>query len=186
MRIVAGKAKGTKLASIPGLNTRPTSDRVKEALFNILGPSIQSSSFLDLYAGSGGMGLEALSRGAEKVVWIDSNPACIAQIQKNLDKTRLAGGALITMDVLRGLAQLHREKECFDFIFLDPPYDQGLVGRTLQCLDDLSLLTTGGIIIAETSKKEEGPLEMSKLCQQRKRRYGETMLLFYEAKGELG
>lgn len=183
VRIVAGKARGTKLTSVPGLRTRPTGDRVKEALFNMLGPSILGSSFLDLYAGSGAIGLEALSRGAEKVVWVDANPACTTQIRKNLEKTRLQGGVIVTRDVFRALAQLNRRGEHFDFVFLDPPYDQSLVGETVRCLDHLNVLRKQGIIIAEASKKEEGSLDMSKLCLKRTKRYGDTVLLFYEVRG---
>ncbi len=183
MRIVAGKAKGTKLGSISGLRTRPTGDRVKEALFNILGPSIEGSAFLDLYAGSGGMGLEALSRGADLVVWIDSNPACTAQIKTNLQKTRLEGGVIYNHDVFRKLLQLEGEGQQFDYIFLDPPYEQGLVTKTLEYLAGLNVLKKNGVIIAEASKKEEAPLDVSNLCLKREQRYGDTKLLFYEVRG---
>ncbi|MGB4250538.1 MAG: RsmD family RNA methyltransferase, partial [Limnochordia bacterium] len=104
MRVIAGKAKGTRLSSVKGLATRPTGDRVKEALFNILGPKVLGSSFLDLYAGSGAVGLEALSRGAEKVVWVESDRACCGQIKKNLERTRLEGGLVLPGDVFAVLA----------------------------------------------------------------------------------
>ncbi len=183
LRVIAGKAKGRKLASVPGLTTRPTGDRVKEALFNILGPAIQGSSFLDLYAGSGAMGIEALSRGAEDVVWIDANPACTTQIRLNLKKIDLAGGEIFTNDVLRALAQLEKRGRQFDFVFLDPPYNQGLAAKTLAHPASLAVLKKDGIIIAEVGKKEEAPLAVSKLCLGRTERYGDTILLFYYPRG---
>lgn len=179
MRIIAGKARGTKLASVRGLSTRPTADRVREALFNILGPAIAESSFLDLYAGSGAVGLEALSRGAKKVVWVDSSRSCAVQIKENLAKSRLEGGVMYTNDVSRALTQLAKRGEQFDFIFLDPPYNQGLVEKTLVHLAGLQLLKEDGIIIAEASKKEEAPQAVSKLCLKSIRNYGDATLLFY-------
>jgi len=183
MRVIAGKAKGTRLSSVKGLATRPTGDRVKEALFNILGPKVLGSSFLDLYAGSGAVGLEALSRGAEKVVWVESDRACCGQIKKNLERTRLEWGLVLPGDVFAVLARLQRRGERFDLIFLDPPYGQGLGLKTLRALADLALLKAEGIIIAEVSKKEEAPLGVSKLCLEQIRTYGETALLFYRWEG---
>lgn len=183
MRVIAGKAKGIKLTSVAGLATRPTGDRVKEALFNILGPSILESTFLDLYAGSGGIGLEALSRGALHVVWVDANPACTAQVRRNLEKTGLTGGEIYTNDVLRALERLERRGVRFDFVFLDPPYNQGLVRKTLEHPATMGVLRKDGIIIAEISKKEEAPRDVSKLCLTRQQRYGDTILLFYHMRG---
>ncbi len=183
LRIIAGKAKGTRIASVQGLATRPTGDRVKEALFNILGPAVKGSLFLDLYAGSGSIGLEALSRGAGDVVWVDASRACTAQIRANLEKARLSGGTVYTNDVFRALAQLERGGRQFDFVFLDPPYEQGLVKKTLEHPALLGVLKNDGIIIAEASKKEEAPRGMSKLCLKREERYGDTQLLFYDMRG---
>lgn len=180
MRIIAGKARGTKLQSRPGLSTRPTGDRVKEALFNILGVGVNGSSFLDLYAGSGAIGLEALSRGADQVVWVDANPACAAQIRANQERTRLEGGRIYTGDVIRTLERLEGQGEVFDYVFLDPPYDQGLVRKTLEAKGLPGVLKCDGIIIAEASKKEEAPIDVSNFCLKREQRYGDTRLLFYE------
>lgn len=179
MRIIAGKAKGMKIASIKGQSTRPTGDRVREALFNILGPAVAGSSFLDLFAGSGAVGLEALSRGASQVVWVDSNRACGQQIRANLQKTGLTGGIIYINDVFRALDKLAAKGEQYDFIFLDPPYGQGLAAKTLEVLAGLPLLRKDGIIVAELGKKEEAPLGVSKLCLVSTRQYGDTVLLFY-------
>lgn len=182
MRIISGTAKGIRLKSVPGQATRPTGDRVKESLFNILGPGIRGGDFLDLYAGNGGIGLEALSRGANSVIWIDANPACTKMIKANLEKSRLEGGTTYTTDVFRGLQQLAKRGKSFDYIFLDPPYDHGLVGKTVELLNELDLLKKDGIIMAEASKKEDAPQFMSKLCLIRTQQYGDTKLYFYQNK----
>lgn len=185
MRIISGKAKGTRLSSVSGLRTRPTGDRVKEALFNILGPSVYGSAFLDLFAGSGSIGLEALSRGADPVIWVDSSRTCTTQIKANLEKTRMEGGPVYTNDVFRALVLLNRSGKQFDFIFLDPPYNQGLVNKTLLHLSEVNLIKEDGIIIAEMSKKEEAPQVMSKLWLERTQNYGDTTLLFYRLEDSL-
>lgn len=180
MRIISGKARGTRLQSVAGTLTRPTADRVKESLFNILGPSVNGSSFLDLFAGNGGIGLEALSRGAQEVVWVDSNPACAAMIRSNLLRTHLTGGEIYTNDVERAIIQLQKRERSFDFIFLDPPYNKGYLGKVLVQLDKAKILKSGGLIIAEAGKKEEAPLSMSNLSITRTQQYGDTILYFYQ------
>lgn len=182
MRIISGQARGMKLNNIAGQRTRPTGDRVKEALFNILGAGIGESAFLDLYAGSGAIGLEALSRGAAKVIWVEENPLCVKVITANFEKTRLTNGQVLTNDVFRALTQISKQGHSFDYIFLDPPYDQGLVIKTLELLAELALLKKTGIIIAEASKKEDAPKVMSNLCLRREKSYGDTKLYFYQSK----
>lgn len=183
MRVIAGKAKGTVLTSVKGLSTRPTGARVREALFNILGQAVADSRFLDLFAGSGAIGLEALSRGAEAVVWVEADRACCEQIKKNLARTRLQGGVVLNSDVFSALARLARRGEQFDLIFMDPPYAKGFVEKTLASLADSGLLKAEGIVVAEISKKEEAPPAVSKLCLEQIRTYGETALLFYRWEG---
>lgn len=180
MRIISGVAKGTKLQSVPGQATRPTGDRIKESLFNILGNQVYGSTFLDLYAGNGGIGLEALSRGAQSVIWVDTNPLCTKMIRINLEKSKLQNGRIITNDVFRALNQLALQGSSFDYVFLDPPYEQGYVAKTLLALDQTNLLKKEGIIIVEASKKEDAPQAMSKLCLRREQRYGNTILYFYQ------
>ncbi|HHY14814.1 MAG TPA: 16S rRNA (guanine(966)-N(2))-methyltransferase RsmD [Firmicutes bacterium] len=185
MRVIAGKAKGVRLAGVPGMFTRPTADRVKEALFSILGPAVAGSRFLDLYAGSGAVGLEALSRGADYVVWVEANRSSVRTLRANIAKTGLAGGKVYPADVLRVLPRLEREGPAFDYIFLDPPYGSGLIQKTLAGLDLSSLLANGGQIIAEGRKKEDAPPSMSKFKLWREQRYGDTALYFYGHKEEL-
>lgn len=183
MRVIAGKARGVMLSSVKGLTTRPTGAMVKEALFNILQPRLAGSSFLDLFAGSGAMGIEALSRGAERVVWVEVERACCEQIRKNLERTKLQGGIVVTADALAAIARLEKRGEKFDIIFLDPPYGQGLAVKTLESLAQSSLLKEEGIIVVEAGKKEEAPASVSKLCLKQTRTYGDTALWFYEWEG---
>ncbi|NLJ80594.1 MAG: 16S rRNA (guanine(966)-N(2))-methyltransferase RsmD [Firmicutes bacterium] len=179
MRVIAGKAKGAKLSGLAGTATRPSSDRLKEALFNILSPHLFQADFLDLYAGNGGMGIEALSRGAGRAVFLDSNPACVKIIKKNLDKTGLLGGEVYKSTVRQGLRVLKKQKRYFHLIFFDPPYGRGLFSETLKLLDQYTLLRKGGIIVGESGKKEEIPAETSNFCLVEKRRYGNSQLSFF-------
>ncbi|HHU61567.1 MAG TPA: 16S rRNA (guanine(966)-N(2))-methyltransferase RsmD [Natronincola sp.] len=185
MRIISGTAKGTKLTGLPGQETRPTADRVKEALYNIIGASISGSSFLDLYAGNGGVGLEALSRGAHRVVLIDSNPKCTKIINTNRMKANFERGETYTNDVFLALKRLDKDNAEFDFIFMDPPYNKGLISKTLEEIGQLSVLKKDGIVIVEASNKEDAPQVVSKLSLMREQKYGDTKLYFYGFREEL-
>ena len=135
MRVIAGKARRLNLKTIPGTDTRPTTDRIKETLFNILQPELPDCRFLDLFSGSGGIGIEALSRGAEYAVFVEKNPKAAACIKENLAFTKLAeGGKLLNMDVLQALRSLEG-KGAFDIIFMDPPYNQELERQVLADLN---------------------------------------------------
>ena len=126
MRVIAGSAKRIQLKTLDGLDTRPTTDRIKETLFNMIAPTIYDSVFLDLFGGSGGIGIEALSRGAREAVFVENNPKAMACIKENLKNTRLEAKALtLTRDVMAALYQLEGDK-VFDFIYMDPPYDREL------------------------------------------------------------
>ena len=139
MRVIAGKARRLALKTVPGMETRPTTDRIKETLFNILQPEIPDCRFLDLFSGSGGIGIEALSRGAESAVFVEKNPKACACIRENLTFTKLAEhGKLLNMDVLQALRSLEGE-EAFDCIFMDPPYNKDLERQVLEYLKDSSL-----------------------------------------------
>lgn len=129
MRVIAGSAKRIQLKTLDGLDTRPTTDRIKETLFNMIAPTIYDSVFLDLFGGSGGIGIEALSRGAREAVFVENNPKAMACIKENLKNTRLESKALtLTRDVMAALYQLEGDK-VFDFIYMDPPYDRELEKR---------------------------------------------------------
>ena len=153
MRVIAGTAKRRKLITLDGTDTRPTTDRIKETLFNILTPDLYGCHFLDLFAGSGGIGIEALSRGAEEAVFIEKNPKAAACIKENLRHTGLEEkGAVIQMDVFGALKRLEGDRR-FDFVFMDPPYRNDVEREVLVCLAGLQLLSEDGLIIIEAAKE---------------------------------
>jgi len=151
MLVIAGKARSLKLKTPVGLETRPTTDRIKETLFNMLQPYLPDSIFIDLFSGSGGIGIEALSRGAAHAYFVENNKNAIACIQENLNFTRLAENAtLIRQDVFGALSGIH-EKEA-DVIFLDPPYELDYERRTLALLAGLPFVTENTLIVVEASR----------------------------------
>lgn len=149
MRVIAGKARRLQLKTVPGMDTRPTTDRIKETLFNILQPELPGSRFLDLFSGSGGIGIEALSRGAEYAVFVEKNPKACTCIRENLSFTKLAeNGKLLNMDVLQALRSLEN-KGAFDCVFMDPPYHQELERQVLEYLKESSVIHPETWIIIE-------------------------------------
>ena len=131
MRVIAGSARSLKLKTLEGIETRPTTDRIKETLFNMISPQMYDCIFLDLFAGSGGIGIEALSRGAKEAVFVEKNPKAMECVKENLKFTRLEKkGLTLTKDVMNALYQLEGEK-VFDFVFMDPPYNMGFEKRVL-------------------------------------------------------
>ncbi len=163
-----------------GSGVRPTSDRVKEALFNILGARVCQALVWDLFAGSGAIGIEALSRGAAECVFVERNRRHMGMIKENLARTGLAGRArLICLDVLKALEMLSREGRQADLIFLDPPYQEENVPQVLQAIELHSLLREGGLIVLELfARIRLWPVEQPEVEQ---RRYGDTVLAFIEA-----
>lgn len=155
MRVIAGSAKRTQLKTVEGMDTRPTTDRIKETLFNMLAPSLYDSNFLDLFAGSGGIGIEALSRGAVRAVFVEQNKKAMDCIKENLKKTYFEDRSqTMQMDVLSALKRMEG-KETFEYIFMDPPYNHEWERLVLEYLAESSLLTDDGVIIVEASKETE-------------------------------
>ena len=149
MRVIAGKARRLPLKTLPGADTRPTTDRIKETLFNILQPELLHCRFLDLFSGSGAIGIEALSRGARKAVFVEKNPKACACIRDNLAFTKLApDGQVMNMDVLQALRSLEGEGP-FDCIFMDPPYGMDLERSALEYLSGSALADENTLIIVE-------------------------------------
>ena len=150
MRVIAGSARSLPLKTVPGMNVRPTTDRIKETLFNILSPYIPGARFLDLFSGSGAIGIEALSRGAREAVFIEKDRRALECIRDNLSFTKLKDKArVIPSDVLRALGSLREEKQPFELIFMDPPYGQGLEGEVLRLLKDLPAAYENTLVIVE-------------------------------------
>jgi 16S rRNA (guanine966-N2)-methyltransferase len=179
MRVIAGSAKGIQLQAVPGSGTRPVSDRVKEALFNIIGDQIIDAHVLDLFAGTGSVGIEALSRGAATSVFVERQAKAIATIRSNLQRTQLQTRArVVRSDVFRFLAG---ESQPFDLIYIAPPQYQGLWHQTLIALEaNPGWLCPGSLVVVQIFPKElESPaLSILHLADQRK--YGSTLLCFYE------
>lgn len=152
MRVIAGSAKRLQLKTLEGIDTRPTTDRIKETLFNMIAPTLFGSVFLDLFSGSGGIGIEALSRGAKEAVFVENNPKAMACIKDNLKYTKLSHKAVtLTKDVMTALYQLEGEKS-FDYIFMDPPYHKELEKKVLKYLSGSNLVYEDTVIIVEAAK----------------------------------
>ena len=151
MRVIAGKARRIQLKTIEGMDTRPTTDRIKETLFNMISHGLCDCTFLDLFAGSGAIGIEALSRGAKEAVFVEKNPKAMVCIRENLRRTKLEDQAVtMVSDVASALHKLNGKKK-FDYIFMDPPYDHMLEKQVLTFLAESSLLAEDALIIVEAS-----------------------------------
>jgi len=179
MRVISGNARGHKLTTPEGLDTRPTTDRIKESLFNIIAPDIYDCEFLDLFSGSGSIGIEALSRGAKKAVFVDSARKALDTIEHNLNHTKLADKAeIIRTEVLAAIKMLGSKNAKFDIIFMDPPYMSGLYKPTLMAILAADILNKDGYIIAEHPGKVELPVaEGFKLV--RTKDYKTTVMSFW-------
>ena len=156
MRVIAGKARRIPLVTVKGMETRPTTDRTKETLFNMIAHGLCDCTFLDLFSGSGAIGIEALSRGARKAVFIENNPKAVECIRENLSRTHLEEGALVLeSDVIAGLKRLEGRNYRFDLIFMDPPYGMELEKRVLEYLSGSPMVTEDTQIIIEASKETD-------------------------------
>lgn len=179
MRIITGSAKGAKLKAPHGLATRPTADRVKESLFNILGDIVVDANVLDLFAGTGNLGLEALSRGAKAAVFVDHGSESISIIKENAIHTKLLEQTEIHRnDVLRALDKFVQTNRSFDLLFCDPPYEKGFVQAILQKLDQHPIMAPNGIVVIEHSRHELVEGEWENLQLRRTERYGATLVSF--------
>jgi 16S rRNA (guanine(966)-N(2))-methyltransferase RsmD len=181
LRVIAGEFRGRKLDSFEGMDIRPTSDRVKESLFNILNEKVIDCSFLDLFGGSGNIGIEALSRGADKVVFIDSNIKSIKVLKGNLIKiNKLDSVEVYNTDYETAISKLGLDKRIFDIIFIDPPYNMNIAQNAIIHIDKCEILSNEGIIIVEHDSKDVMPEKSERLIKFREKQYGGTKLTFYK------
>jgi 16S rRNA (guanine(966)-N(2))-methyltransferase RsmD len=177
MRVITGKAKGIALKTPDGMLTRPTSDRVKEALFSIIQFDVPGAKVLDLFGGTGQLGIEALSRGASGAVFVDEREAACSLIRENLRRTKFENeGKVIRSDYL---SYLKRCREKFHIILLDPPYAEVFLENSLKMITEIDILETGGIIVAECPLGKELPWEFSGFTRSRDYKYGKTLLILY-------
>lgn len=185
MRVISGTAKGTILYTLEGSNTRPTLDRVKEALFNIIQNDIADAEVLDLFSGSGALAIEALSRGAKSAVLCDNSKQAIQIIQKNIDKTHLKEKATIIKDDYQKALEFLKNKFRFDFIFLDPPYAGDMIKKAIAEIMQYDLLKEDGNIIIETDEDKRILEEIKDMNVNvyDLRKYGRVKLIFLNRKG---
>jgi len=179
MRVIAGTARSVPLLSRDGLDTRPTADRIKEAVFNIIQFEVEGRQVLDLFGGSGQMAIEALSRGASGAVIVDQSRESVSIIRQNLTKTKLSDRAeLVCADYMD---YLHRCKKRFDLIFLDPPYREKFLENALNRISEIDILKSGGIIVCERPAEKALPDAYTAFRRVRDYRYGKTGITLYRA-----
>lgn len=184
MRVISGEYGGRRLKALDGENTRPTTDKVKESIFNIIGPYFHGGKVLDLYAGSGGLAIESVSRGMEMAVCIEKNFAAIKIIKENIAITKEAEKFIVKkMDANRAIEQLKIENYKFDLVLLDPPYGRQEIAQQLNKMLELELLTNQAVIVCETDKTVRLPEEIGRLKKYREVIYGITQLTIYEMEG---
>ena len=180
LKVIGGSLKGKPLASPKGLTVRPTAGRVREAVFNILYSRIQGAVVLDLFAGTGAFGIEALSRGASRVVFVDNSPASLAVIRRNIQACGLEQkAAVIRQDATRCLSVLP-SGIAFDVVFMDPPYGRRVIACTLAALDESRGLKHGSLVIAEHALKESVKSSGDRFFLTDQRKYGGTLVSFFE------
>lgn len=177
MRVISGTARGRKLGELQGSDTRPTTDRVKESMFNIIQFDIPGRRVLDLFAGTGQLGIEALSRGAARCVFVDARREAVALVRSNLERTALADRAEVAQS--DALAFLNRTAERFDLVFLDPPYAAGLLEKALETIAAIDILSKNGIILCESAAEKELPALCPPYEKIRDYRYGKIKVTLY-------
>lgn len=179
MRIIAGKYRGLTLKAVSGMATRPTQDRVREALFSILGDFTDGARVLDLFAGTGALGLEAMSRGGEHVTFVEMSKNALVVLQANISATRCPHYAVLPIPVDRAIRKLAADKARFDLIFLDPPYGRNLAHTTVAALVASGILDPGARIVAEHETRGEMPPQLGDWFRTDSRRYGDSTLSIY-------
>lgn len=179
MRIISGRLRSRKLLSIRGNAVRPTSDRVREAIFNIIGRDVTETRVLDLFAGTGAMGIEALSRGARSAIFIDSRKASVAAVRKNLEYLGLTEHSqVILWDIAKNLNCLAPGGPEIHLVFMDPPYLKNLIGPALSHLRQCRILALGALVVIEHAASEPLPEQLSGYDLIEQRKYGKTLVSF--------
>lgn len=181
MRVVSGTCKGRSLKAVPGSTTRPTTDKVKEAIFNMIGPYFEFGIGLDLFAGSGGLGIEALSRGLEKVIFVDRDPKAFQVIKENIAICDLIDKSEVYRnDAERAIKAILKREIRFDYIFLDPPYKKQQLVKLLNTFTNENLLNSNGIILCEHASEVDLPDEMGSLKKIKHEKYGVIGITIYQ------
>jgi 16S rRNA (guanine(966)-N(2))-methyltransferase RsmD len=179
MRIISGTSKGRRLSALKSYALRPTSDRVKESIFNILGEEVEGKKVLDLFAGTGALGMEALSRGARKAFFVEKGRQAIRLIRRNLTQLGMEGRSeIVPKDVNRAIGILRERRESMDLILMDPPYEKGLIQKTLSKLTSYKIYHEDSILVIEHDRRELLPEMIEGWDLKRQRRIGDTVISF--------
>lgn len=180
MRVISGSYRGRRLKSLEGDNTRPTTDKVKESIFNMVGPYFDGGNVLDLFAGSGSLAIEAISRGAEKAYCVDRSYPAIKVIEENIKITKEEEKfQVLKMDASQAINYFGEKNQRFDYIFLDPPYAKQAILEQLELMLEKKLLNAGAVIVCETLKEDLFPETFKSLVQTRRQTYGITAVTIY-------
>lgn len=180
MRVVSGDLKGRILKAVPGTTTRPTTDKVKESLFNMIGPYFSGGIGLDLFAGSGGLGIEALSRGLDKVIFVDRDGKAVHIVNENLRSCGLEEKAEVYRnDAVRALKAIQKRNVVFNYIFLDPPYKKQQLVKLLEMIESEELILADGLIVCEHASDIQLPDRIGRLQQVRNEKYGIIGITLY-------
>jgi len=180
MRVVAGKWGGRTIHAPRGFSVRPTTDRVREAVFAILGDGVEGAVVLDLFAGTGAMAIESLSRGASGAVLVESSPAALAALRANLAALDAAEAVCLPLDYREAVRRLSAKGRTFDLVFLDPPYGKGLVGRAAGLLSRSGILAPGAVVVTERASRDPGDTLPAEWRERADRRYGDTRITLYD------
>ncbi|WP_442857435.1 16S rRNA (guanine(966)-N(2))-methyltransferase RsmD [Bacillus sp. FJAT-44742] len=184
MRVISGTRKGQPLKAVPGTNTRPTTDKVKESIFNRIGPYFASGRGLDLYAGSGGLGIEAISRGLEHMIFIDSSRQALQTLRSNLKACRFEDQSEVYKnDSLRALKALAKRHAAFDVIFLDPPYASQKLAQEVELFLEYELLNPGCLIVCEHDANVQLPAKIKNVVMEHEDKYGDTKVSIFSYLG---
>ena len=186
MRVVAGKWGGRTIHAPRGTSVRPTTDRVREAVFAMLGDDVEGSVLLDLFAGTGAMAIEALSRGAAGAVLVETSPAALSALRANLASLKADGAVCLPLDFREAVRRLSAKGKTFDLVFLDPPYGEGLVGRSAELLSRAGILAPGAVVVAERASRDPGDTLPAEWRERADRRYGDTRITLYDIHGPGG
>lgn len=185
MRIIAGSKKGKKILPPDGMQTRPTLDRVKENIFNIIQNRIEDSVVIDVFTGTGSLGLEAVSRGAKKCYLVDQHQTTFQNLKKNVESLEFQDRCIcLNTDSYKALKDLGKKKEVFDLIFIDPPYAKDMIPPAIDIVYEESLLKKDGLIVTKIDTSEEKYQGNENICLIDYRKYGNTTVCFYAHKGD--
>ena len=181
MRVISGKVRGLKLNAPKNDDVRPTTDRVKESLFNMINSYMMDSDILDLFAGTGSLGIECLSRGANQCIFVDNSKESINIVKSNIKKARVENESIVlNLDFKSAINSLSSKNKQFDVIFMDPPYYKNMFSDALSAVDNNNLLKEDGIIVVEHDTVDKFPDNMGRLYKSREKKYGNTTLTFYK------